>query len=121
MPIRRKPFTASLASRKLLEAQGWIVWGVEQVIPKTFIKRDCYGFGDLLAMSPARGIMLVQATGGPDNSNFCSRVEKVKASAEAGLWMASGGRIQVHSWESSKPQSEHLFKGRWCRILEVVG
>ena len=118
--MRKKPFAASLASRKLLESQGWTVDVVEQRIPHTFITRDCFGFADLLAISPSMGIMLVQVTGGPDNSNFCARVQKIKATAESGLWLASGGRIQVHSWESSKPQSEHVYKGRWCRVLEVT-
>ena len=137
---RSKPFTASLASRKMLEALGWTVWNVEQTIPKTFIKRDCFKFGDLLAMSPQKGIMLVQATGGASTSNFHTRVAKIRATAEAGLWLASGGRIQAHSWEKSRPPAPcgdcdpcvggrpdqcalgpvSTFKGRWCRVLEIT-
>jgi len=57
---RAKPFAANLASTKLLEEQGWTVNTVESRIPHTFITRDCYGFADLLACSPSKGIMLVQ-------------------------------------------------------------
>ena len=106
---RAKPFAANLESTKKLQSEGWIVWTVEQTIPHTFIKRDCFGFADLLAMSPSRGIMLVQATGG---SNFSTRLKKIKSIAAAGIWLASSGRIQLHSWEGSG-------KERSFRMLEI--
>jgi hypothetical protein len=129
---RSKPFPATLASRKMLEADNWTVGTVESQIPHTFIKRDLYGFADLIAMSPTRGIMLVQVTGSSGNrSNYLARVRKVKESAEAGIWLASGGRIQVHSWEDDVSPSVknwlaeggdlnlERFRNRWCRILEI--
>ena len=112
---RRKPFAANLASRKMLEAIGWTVAIVEQTIPHCFIKRDCMGFADLLCCSPSHGIMLVQVTGGTSTSNFHSRVEKVKADPRHAIWLASGGRIQVHSWEKRAGT-----KQRSCRILEIT-
>jgi hypothetical protein len=110
---RKKPFAANNASVKALEADGWTVEKVEQRIPHCFITRDCFGFGDLLAISPTRGIMLVQATGGKSTSNFHERVRKIKLEPRAGLWLASGGRIQVHSWEGKGSQ-------RICRVMEVL-
>ena len=97
----------------MLEEQGWTCSVVEQVVPHCFIKRDCYGFGDILAMSPSRGIMLVQATGDASTGNFHKRVAKTKAEPRHAIWLASGGRIQVHSWQG---------KGnlRDCRILEIT-
>ena len=109
---RAKPFAANLASTKLLEADGWTVGTVEQRIPHTFITRDLYNFADLIAMSPARGIMLVQATGG---NNMAARVDKVRAEARHAIWLASGGRIQVHCWVKRAKQ-----KNRECRILEIT-
>lgn len=99
---------------KKLEADGWTCSVVEQTIPHTFIKRDCFSIADILCMSPTRGIMLVQATGdthGTGNGN--KRVEKIKQEPRAGIWLASGGRIQVHSWEGKGNQ-------RTCRVLEVT-
>ena len=110
---RAKPFAATLASTKALESQGWTVATVEQRIPHTFITRDAYGFADLLACSPSRGVMLVQVTGGASTSNFHARVAKIRAEARAGIWLASGGRIQVHSWEGKGKQ-------RTCRVFEIT-
>lgn len=133
---RRKPFPASLASRKHLEASAWTVGTVESRIPHTFITRDLFGFADLIAVSPSRGIMLVQCTGHRSTTNGAARIDKVKAEARAGIWLAAGGRIQVHSWEqSAPPQCSYrghafgleepcpycppIYKGRWCRIVEI--
>lgn len=110
---RKKPFAANLASVKHLEADGWTVATVEQRIPHTFITRDCFGFADLLAMSPSKGVMLVQVTGGTSTSNFHARVAKTKAEPRHAIWLASGGRIQVHSWEGKGSKRE-------LRVLEIT-
>lgn len=112
---RKKPFAAGLASRKMLEADGWTVTVVEQRIPHCFITRDAFGFGDLLCCSPTRGIMLVQATGGTSTSNFNARIAKTKAEPRHAIWLASGGRIQVHSWEKRSDT-----KGRIFRMMEIT-
>lgn len=112
-PKRKKPFAATRESVKSLEADGWTCWVVESRIPNTWITRDAYGFADILAMSPGRGIMLVQATAGESTSNYHARIAKIRHEARAGIWLASGGRIQVHSWE--KPKT-----GRFCRVLEIT-
>ena len=113
-PKRKKPFAATLASTKHLTAEGWTCCTVEQRIPHTFITRDAYGFADILACRPGGGIMLVQVTGGTSTSNFHARVAKIKAEARAGIWLASGGRIQVHSHETVAGQKE-----RKLRVLEI--
>lgn len=112
---RKKPFAATNASRKALEAEGWTVAVVEQRIPHTFITRDTYGFADLLCCSPTRGIMLVQVTGGTSTSNFHARIEKIKAEPRHAIWLASGGRIQVHSHEKVAGAKE-----RKLRVLELT-
>ena len=109
---RKKPFAANNASMKMLEREGWTCFVVEQRIPHTFITRDVFGFADILAMSPSRGIMLVQVTGHASSSNFHARVAKTKAEPRHAIWIASGGRIQVHSWEGKG-------KDRKCRIMEI--
>lgn len=115
-PKRKKPFAATLASEKYLTAEGWTCARVEQrlPIPNKFITRDAYGFGDLLCCSPTRGVMLVQVTGGTSTSNFHARVEKIRANPIHVIWLASGGRIQVHSWEKRVDCTE-----RALRILEI--
>jgi hypothetical protein len=110
---RKKPFSANRGSVKALESDGWTVGVVEQRIPHTFITRDLFGFADLVAMSPSRGIMLVQVTGGASTSNFHARVDKIQAEPRHAIWLASGGRIQVHSWEGKGSQ-------RKCRVVEFL-
>ena len=109
---RAKPFAANLASTKALESDGWTVGTVEQRIPHCFITRDLFGFADLVAMSPTRGIMAVQATGGGNGS---ARVAKIKAEPRAAIWLASNGRIQVHDWRKRAGQTK-----RECVVFEIT-
>jgi hypothetical protein len=111
-PKRKKPFAANLASRKLLEADGWTVGMVEQRIPGTFITRDLFGYADMEAISPSRGIMHVQATGG---GNLNARVAKIKAEPRHAIALAAGIRIQVHDWRKRVGQKE-----RECVIFEIT-
>lgn len=110
---RAKPFNATGRAVKDLEADNWTVGIVEQRIPHTFITRDFLGCFDLIAVSPSRGIMAVQVTGGDGKSNFNSRVEKIKSEARAGIWLASGGRISVMSYEGKGNE-------RKLRQIEIV-
>ena len=64
-------------------------------------------------MSPSRGIMLVQATG--NSGNYTKRIAKVKAEPRHAIWLASGGRIQVHCWVNRAAK-----KQRECRIMEIT-
>ena len=114
MKKRAKPFNATKHSIESLTAAGWTVGIVEQRIPHCFITRDFIGCIDLIAFKPSGGIMGVQVTGGTGKGNFNARVDKIKAEARAAIWLASGGRIQVHSWETIKGT-----KIRECRVLEV--
>ena len=112
MPTKRaKPFRANNASLKMLEAEGWTVGIVEQRIPHCFITRDLYGFADLIACSPSRGIMAVQVTGG---GNLSSRAKKTRQEPRSAIWLASGGRIQIHDWRKRAKQKE-----RECVVLEI--
>ena len=110
-PKRKKPFAANLASTKLLEADGWTVGTVEQRIPHTFITRDFLGFADLIAVSPSRGIMAVQVTGG---GNGPSRITKTRNEPRHAIWLASGGRIQIHDWRKRAKQTQ-----RECVVVEL--
>lgn len=112
---RSKPFAAANASRKFLESDGWTVDNCDRWIPHTFITKDLFGMFDLIAISPHRGIMGVQVTGGTSNSNFNARVSKIKANPALGIWLASGGRVFVMSWEKQADTKE-----RALRTLEIT-
>jgi hypothetical protein len=112
---RKKPFAANLASTKILEDYGWMVATVEKVIPHTFIKRDCFGFADLIAASPAGGIMLVQVTAHNSSGHFHAHVRKIQAEPKHLIWLRSGGKIQIHTH-----QKRAGVKGRVCKIFELT-
>ena len=108
---RAKPFRANNASVKKLEAEGWTVGVVEQRIPHCFITRDFFGFADLICASPSRGILAVQVTGG---GNGPSRFAKTRKEPRHAIWLASGGRIQIHDWRKRAGTKE-----RECVVIEI--
>lgn len=93
-----KRFPANNESKKFLEAAGWTVCVVEQTIPHAFIKRDAFGFGDLLAIHPQHGIMLVQVTAGAGRGNGNQRERKLRAEPRHITWLEAGGKIVIHNW-----------------------
>lgn len=107
-----KKFSANKASMDKLTSEGWTCEMVEKRIPNCFITKDAFGFADILACSPTRGIMLVQVTTG---DHMADRVTKTKAEPRHAIWIASGGRIQVHGWATRVGKKE-----RECRILEIT-
>jgi len=109
---RKKPFAATLESKRHFEALGYKVGVVEQVIPYTFIKRDFFGFADLIVAKPENGIIAVQVTGG---GNLPSRAAKIKAEPRALVWLQSGGKIIIHDWRKRAGE-----KQRVCIGLEIT-
>lgn len=82
-------------SLKKLRAEGWLVAIVEHWNPWSKTRNDLFGFGDLLAIQGG-AIMMVQTTSG---SNMAARIEKIKASQAAAVWLESTTRIiSVHGW-----------------------
>lgn len=106
------PETTTARSKRYLEKQGWTVTSGEKTmrapakgghpcpvchVPKMMVwKVDTFSFGDLIAIHPERGIMLVQTTTTPNSS---ARVNKILGIPEADIWLKAGGSIQVHGWQ----------------------
>jgi len=91
-------------SLKHLRDEGFLVCIVEKVIPHCFLRKDAFGFGDLLACNCDRtsryfGVWLIQTTSG---SNHAARVKKAMALREMTTWLRSGGRFAVLSWRKLK-------------------
>jgi hypothetical protein len=78
----------------LLKSEGWAVGKVEQTIPKTFIKRDLFGFLDLIAIKPGEPVLGVQVTSG---SNVSARVQKINELEASAIWREVA-RLEVHGW-----------------------
>jgi carbonic anhydrase len=87
------PTARSLA---LLREAGYLAAVVATWVPRVQVRRDLFGFADLLAFHPQQRVfLLVQCT---SNANVASRVHKVKQSPAAAAWLAAGGQIEVHGW-----------------------
>jgi len=89
---------------KCLRADGYLVDIVEKTIPKTYIKKDLYGFIDLLAIRKDE-ILGVQVT---SDSNFASRRTKIQNHENLVTVLESGIRIEVWGFKkgSTTPRIE---------------
>ena len=85
-------------SLKYLRDQGYTVEVVEKTIPQTFIKKDLFGFADLLAIRENE-VLLVQVTSG---SNVSARVKKITDNEHLPAVRKSGMRIEIHGWRRLK-------------------
>lgn len=91
-------------SLKHLRTIGWHACKVEQRLPRCFITKDAFNFGDLLACHPNGKPTLIQVTSG---SNVAARITKAKAHAGPLVaWLLSGGRLLVHGWRKVGPRGE---------------
>jgi hypothetical protein len=79
-----------------LRRAGFIACTVEKWITPPGIRKDCFGFADILAARPVdRRIVLIQATSA---GNVSARIAKIKSKNEAEVWLKSNGEIEVWGW-----------------------
>lgn len=76
------------------------------------VRKDCFGFGDILCYGQAPeqnngriGIALVQTTSW---DNFNARLRKIVASPHFKAWKRAGGRIFLHGWGDKGLREEEL-------------
>jgi hypothetical protein len=95
-----------------LRRSGFLADVVERWVPHAEIRRDLFGFADILAFHPRDKVfLLAQTTTAP---NMASRLIKAKRRPELVQWLRAGGRFEVHGWYQSD--------NRWqLRRVEVVG
>lgn len=101
--------TPTQRSLEKLRSDGYSVAVVERWSPATaagfkgpLIRKDVWNFADLLAVKVGIiGATLVQVTTGDNHS---ARLEKIRQSPEAAIWMAAGNRVLLQSW-SKKGQA----------------
>lgn len=89
-----------------LRTLGYCVAKVEQrlPIPGKFVTKDCFGWGDLLAVHQTLGIALVQTTSG---SNLAARLTKAKGIAGPLIaWLTAGGKLLAHGWAKRGPRGQ---------------
>jgi hypothetical protein len=102
---------ASQAPRtaEILRDRGYFVEKVEQVIHGTFIKRDCFGAFDYIAVkADARGVLGVQVCASDRKADHVAKLREIEA---VWAWLRAGNRILVHSWRKRKERNEKT--GNW--------
>lgn len=103
----RTSLATSPTARTLAECRkrGWSAYVCEKWIPGANVRKDAFGFGDVLVMDGEPGSMLIQAT---VTGSMSSRVTKIKTFCldDAKRWLKAGNRIEVWGWAKNK-------RGRW--------
>lgn len=83
-------------SLHLLREQGYMVDVVESYNAFARVRKDMFGWADLVALHPQkRGVLAVQTTTG---ANIQARVLKASAMASYKLWLACGNAVEFHGW-----------------------
>ena len=80
---------------KYLRAQGYLCESVEKWIPVANIRRDLFGFADVIAIDDAKPHLLVQTT---DITSISKRLKKALALPALLRWLRSKGAFEVHGW-----------------------
>lgn len=95
-------------SLKKLRKEGYLTDVVEKWIPGANIRRDLYGFIDILGISDT-DILAVQAT---TDSHLSERVHKIEDHENLAAVRKAGIRIECHGWSKKN--------GRWqCRVVDL--
>lgn len=87
---------------------------VEHYNAYAHVRRDMFGWADLVALHPQKqGVLAVQTTTG---SNLAARVAKASAMASFRLWIAAGNTAEFHGWRKILKGG----RGTKARIWEPV-
>ena len=90
-----------------MRERGFHAEVVERWIPGANVRRDLFGFVDVLCLGDTGDIVGVQSTSA---SNISARIAKISESPLVGRVRQAGIRIFVHGWKK--------VKGRW-QVREV--
>jgi len=104
----------------LLRSQGFLAQVVEQTVPHTYIKRDLFGFIDVIAVT-ATSIIGCQVTTG---DNLAARLDKIRGECrdKALAWLRAGGKIHVYGWRKVGGKGmRKLWAPRVVGVLENDG
>lgn len=120
----RKSKGTSPTARALAECRkrNWLAEKVEQTVAHSFIKRDLFSFGDVLALDGQPGSLIIQATSGAmsgSGGHGANRVRKIatECADKARRWLLAGNRISV--WTFAKQGAAGKQK-RWKLKEEPV-
>jgi hypothetical protein len=97
------PMTSTARTLAMLRKGGYLADIVERWVPHAKIRRDLFGFADIIAIRAGEpGAMLKQTT---TAANLPSRRRKAQSAPAMRTWLASGGKFELWGW--------HYHNGRW--------
>jgi hypothetical protein len=102
----KSPTQLSLAK---LREEGYIVDVVERWIPGANIRKDLYGFIDILALK-GKETLAVQTTSA---GNMSARCKKIADHENVGAVREAGWTIHVHGWHQDDKRKWH------CKVKDV--
>jgi hypothetical protein len=120
MSKRKSPTQRSLEYCRKLSLPAYVT---EQWIPRANIRRDAFGFGDVLVMDGHPGSLLVQACAA---SSVATRRTKIleQCTEHAKAWLQAGNRIVVWGWgqrvHRNKDGSKSKVKRWTLRVVDVT-
>lgn len=120
MAVKRKAHrNYTTMTLNALRAQGRCVEKVEKfnAFAGPFGRReDAFGFIDIIALDPVRGIVAIQSTG---PSGHAEHRKAILANEFAPLWLECGGTIELWSWRKLlvKPGGK---QARWQPRIEEI-
>lgn len=96
---------------RYLRRTGFFAEVCERWIPRANVRRDLFGIGDILAVTPDAPPLLVQCT---SLANVSARIAKARNCPGLAIWLRTGSRFEVFGWA--------LRQGRWVpKIVELKG
>ncbi len=102
----------TVRSLKLLRSEGYIAEVVER--RRGPVAKDLFGFIDIMAIHPDKGILAVQTT---TASNLSVREKKCKAQPAYTDWLNWGYGLELHGWSKRGPRGKRKLWGCTRRPL----
>lgn len=106
-PVVKKPVKRKLPGQRSLEwfrKQGWYAFSTSRWVQQAGRRIDFGGFADIIAYSPALGIIVACQTTTTDHQ--ANRLSKILSLEAASGWMKAGGKIHVHGWSKRGPRGK---------------
>ena len=101
---------------KALREQGAIADITERYIAPIHIRKDLFGFIDILALVPGKGIVGIQCTSDAHRADHRTKILENEIMPE---WIKYGGKVELWTWGKHKLQRGGKAE-RWSANIEEI-
>ena len=98
-----------------LRKQGWLTQVVERWVPGANIRRDLFGFIDIIAIK-GKCTLAIQTT---SSSNVSKHMQKMLDSPALSQVIEAGWRVELHGWRKVKLKRGGAKSVYRCRVMRV--